>query len=138
MMRNPLLRSTGLLSALFHESVVVSESDADRSFYQEVNERLNLFEGSGSNSCLFLNAQNKQTIGRLVSPLRKLGIPAAAIVDLDIIKKSNEFKEICKACNVPQALLDSWGMLRGNVNKLFEDNNLNTIARTGSLDTFLT
>ena len=40
LMRNPLLRSTGVLSALFYESVVVTEGDADRVFYQEINERL--------------------------------------------------------------------------------------------------
>ncbi|MCC6588294.1 MAG: AAA family ATPase, partial [Bryobacterales bacterium] len=40
LMRHPLLRSTGVLSGLFYEFVVVTESDADRAFYQEVNERL--------------------------------------------------------------------------------------------------
>jgi len=34
LMRNPLLRSTGVLSGLFYEFVVVTESDADRAFYQ--------------------------------------------------------------------------------------------------------
>ncbi|GLS26429.1 ATP-dependent nuclease [Marinibactrum halimedae] len=126
MMKNPLLRSTGVLSAMFHESVIVSESDADRAFYQEINERLNYFTNDGSTDSLFINAQNKQTIGRIVSPLRKMGIPAAAIVDLDIIKKNHEFKELCKSCNVPQALIESWGVLRGNINKIFENNNLNS------------
>src|SRR5690554_2314520 len=126
MMRNPLLRSTGVLSAMFHESVIVSESDADRAFYQEINERLNYFTHDGSVDSLFINAQNKQTIGRIVSPLRKMGIPSAAIVDLDIIKKSHEFKELCKSCNVPQALIESWGVLKGNVNKILEDNGVNS------------
>jgi hypothetical protein len=40
LMRNPLLRSTGVISALFYESVVVTEADPDRAFYQEINERL--------------------------------------------------------------------------------------------------
>ncbi|SDZ07681.1 AAA family ATPase [Nitrosomonas halophila] len=40
LMRNPLLRSTGVLSGLFYEFVVVTESDADRAFYEEINERL--------------------------------------------------------------------------------------------------
>ena len=126
MMKNPLLRSTGILSAMFHEGVIVSESDADRAFYQEINERLNYFTNDGSQDSLFINAQNKQTIGRIVAPLRNMGIPAVAIVDLDIIKKNNEFKELCKSCNVPQALLASWGMLRGDINKIFEDNGINS------------
>lgn len=133
MMRNPLLRSTGVLGAMFHESVIVSESDADRVFYQEINERLNQYSDDGAKDSLFINAQNKQTIGRIVAPLRDMGIPAAAVVDLDIIKKGNEFKELCKSCNIPQPLIDSWGVLRGNINKSFEDAGLNS-NKNGILD----
>lgn len=85
MMRNPLLRSVGVASALFFESVVVTESDTDRAFYQEINERL-LRQGRGIPNCAFLNAQNKQTVPSIVGPLRNLGIPAAAIYDIDFVK----------------------------------------------------
>ncbi len=73
LMRNPLLRSTGVLNGLFYEFVVVTESDADRAFYQEVNERLLRFEpDAGIPNCLFINAQNKQTIQTILRPLRNL------------------------------------------------------------------
>lgn len=85
LMRNPLLRSTNVAGALFYESVVVTEGDADRAFYQEINERL-LREGRGIPNCVFLNAQNKQTIPTIIGPLRRLGIPAAAIYDIDFVK----------------------------------------------------
>jgi hypothetical protein len=86
-MRNPLLRSTGVLEGLFYESVIVTESDSDRAFYQEINERLLRSDQTrGIPNCLFLNAQNKQTIHHIVQPLRELGIPAAGIVDIDILK----------------------------------------------------
>ena len=88
LMRHPLLRSTGVLSGLFYEFVVVTESDADRAFYQEVNERLLQFNPEwGIPNCLFLNAQNKQTVQTLLKPLRKLGIPAVGIVDVDVLKE---------------------------------------------------
>ena len=78
LMRNPLLRSTGVLNALFYESVVVTEADTDRAFYQEINERLQVGKPTwGIPNCLFLNAQNKQTIPTIVGPLRNLGIAAA-------------------------------------------------------------
>lgn len=85
LMRNPLLRSMGVVSALFYESVVVTEADPDRAFYQEINERL-LRSGRGIPNCVFLNAQNKQTIPAILGPLRRLGIPTAAIYDVDFIK----------------------------------------------------
>lgn len=88
LMRNPLLRSTGVLSGLFYEFVVVTESDADRAFYEEVNERLlRLKPEWGIPNCLFINAQNKQTVPTILKPLRKLGIPAAGIVDVDVLKE---------------------------------------------------
>jgi putative AbiEii toxin of type IV toxin-antitoxin system/OLD-like protein len=87
MMRNPLLRSTNILSGLFAEFVIVTEADADRAFYQEINERLIRFkEEWGIPNCLFLHAQNKQTIPTIVNPLRRLGVPTAAIADLDVLK----------------------------------------------------
>jgi hypothetical protein len=88
MMRNPLLRSTNVLNGLFYEFVVVTESDTDRAFYQEANERLLRFKPEwGIPNCLFLNAQNKQTIPTILRPLRKLGIPSASIVDVDVLKE---------------------------------------------------
>jgi hypothetical protein len=66
----------------------VTESDTDRAFYQEINERLLQDEPNrGIPNCLFLNAQNKQTTKTIIRPLRELGIPAAAIVDVDILKE---------------------------------------------------
>jgi len=91
MMRNPLLRSAGVINALFYENVVVTESDSDRAFYQEINERLLRYApGRGIPNCLFLNAQNKQTTRQITKPLRELGIPTASIVDIDILKEGGK------------------------------------------------
>lgn len=88
LMRNPLLRSIGVLNALFYNAVIVTEADADRAFYQEINERLlQAKDPRGIEGCLFLNAQNKQTVWDIVHPLRELGIPAVGIVDIDVLKE---------------------------------------------------
>lgn len=103
LMRHPLLRSTGVLSGLFYEFVVVTESDADRAFYQEVNERLLQFNPAwGIPNCLFINAQNKQTIQTIIRPLRQLGIPAVGIVDVDVLKDGGaNWTNILTSANVP-------------------------------------
>jgi len=112
MMRDPLLRSTGVLGALFHEGAIVCESDADRVFYQEVNERL-LAEGrGGADGCIFLNAQNKQTIRRILRPLREMGIPAAAVVDLDLFKGKDDFRDLLRAAFVPEVFQEHWDRTR--------------------------
>jgi hypothetical protein len=108
MMRDPLLRSTGVLGALFHEGAIVCEADADRVFYAEINERLLGARAGGADGCVFLNAQNKQTIRRIVRPLREMGVPAVALVDLDILKGKDDFRELMRAVFVPSVFWEPW------------------------------
>ncbi len=101
LMRDPLLRSAGVIRSLFHAAVVVCEADADRAFYEEVNERLLTYSNDGVGDALFLNVQNKQTVHRVIRPLRSMGIPTAAVVDLDILK-SNDLEKLLDAAFVPE------------------------------------
>lgn len=118
LMRRPLLRSTNVLNGLFHESVIVTESDSDRAFYQEVNERLlNENDSRGIANCLFLNAQNKQTVWEIVKPLRELGIPTAGIVDVDFLKDGGRnFTKALDSAFVPELSRESLGVLRSKIN----------------------
>ncbi len=104
LMRNPLLRSTNVLSGLFYESVLVTESDSDRAFYQEINERLLRFNPErGIQNALFINAQNKQTVSTIIKPLRDLGIPAMGIVDVDVLKDGGMvFTNLLNSISIPQ------------------------------------
>lgn len=122
LMRNPLLRSTGVLSGLFYEFVVVTESDADRAFYQEVNERLLRFKSEwGIPNCLFINAQNKQTIQTIIRPLRQLGIPAAGIVDVDVIKDGGaNWTNLLSSANVPSIAHGALATMRIAVKQAME------------------
>jgi ABC-type cobalamin/Fe3+-siderophores transport system ATPase subunit len=117
-MRHPLLRSTGVLGALFHEGAIVCESDSDRAFYQEVNERL-LAAGRGAHGCAFLNAQNKQTLHRIVAPLREMGVPAAAIIDLDVLSKGDELRRLLDAAQAQPSARESLIQAKDRFFKLF-------------------
>lgn len=103
LMRHPLLRSTGVLNGLFFESVIVTEADSDRAFYQEINERLlSQKDPRGITNCLFINAQNKQTVWEIVKPLRELGIPAVGIVDIDVLKEGGQvFTKLLDSSFIP-------------------------------------
>jgi ABC-type cobalamin/Fe3+-siderophores transport system ATPase subunit len=122
LMRNPLLRSTGVLSGLFYEFVVVTESDADRAFYQEVNERLLRFKPEwGIPNCLFINAQNKQTVQTILRPLRKLGIPAAGIVDVDVLKDGGTtWTSLLSSANIPDISHGSLATMRASVKQALD------------------
>lgn len=119
----PLLRSTGILGGLFYEGVVVSENDTDRVIYQEVNNRLLGASAGGASDTLFVNAYEKSTLRRIVEPLRNMGIPAAAITDLDIIK-NNDFGTLLKAAAVPEATRESLNTFRSRVNQAFDRSGL--------------
>ena len=114
LMKDPLLRSTRVLDALFHSSAVVCEGDRDRAFYEEINLRLAVAAKTSVADGLFLNAQNKQTIHRVTQPLREMGIPAAAVVDFDILK-GQDLKRLLNACFVPSAEIHSLTILRGDL-----------------------
>lgn len=123
LMRNPLLRSIGVLNALFHSAVVVTEADADRAFYQEINERLlQSGDSRGIPDCLFLNAQNKQTVWDIVQPLRELGIPAVGIVDIDVLKDSGaNWTKPMHGAFIPDITHHALGIQRQSILKAFND-----------------
>ena len=109
-----------MLQGLFDESVLVTQSDLDRSFYDEVNHRLVRFNSDfGIPNCLFLNAQNWQTIARIIRPLRDLGVAAAAIADLDVVTTSDStgFQAVLIAAGIPEGTRTALGQLRGNLKR---------------------
>jgi|TARA_R110001583_G_scaffold38693_1_gene124827 ABC-type cobalamin/Fe3+-siderophores transport system ATPase subunit len=137
LMRNPLLRSTGVLSALFYEFVIVTESDADRAFYQEINDRLLKSDDKrGIPNCLFLHAQNKQTVKTIIKPLRELGIPVAGIVDIDVIKDGGTvWTGFLESGSIPELERAPLASLRQALKKKFEDSGKN-MKRDGGIQVF--
>lgn len=108
--KDPLLRSTGIYKGLFHNGVVVTESDVDRAFYDEIHRRVFKNKSDESN-LLFLNAWEKATVYRIVKPLRKIGIPATAVVDLDFLKDNDTLWDaLLEACQIPSS---EWDRLKG-------------------------
>ncbi|WP_223295251.1 ATP-dependent nuclease [Allochromatium vinosum] len=134
LMRNPLLRSTGVIDGLFYEAVIVTESDADRAFYQEINERLLKHSPErGITNCLFINAQNKQTVHQIIRPLRELGIPAAAIVDIDVLKEGGQpWSNFLGSGFVPHISQKSLISIRQEISKKFIELNID-MKRDGGI-----
>lgn len=127
LMRHPLLRSTGVLNGLFYEYVIVTEADADRAFYQEINERLLSFDPSkGIPNCLFLNAQNKQTIHEILRPLREMGIPCAAIVDVDVVKEGGTvWTSLLSSASIPEVTIQATALSRSAIKSRFDAKGVN-------------
>jgi len=122
LMRHPLLRSTGIVNGLFYEAVIVTEGDPDRAFYNEINERLLAAnDPRGIPNCLFVNAQNWQTIREIIKPMREIGIPAAAIGDVDVLKgEGQNWTRLLNAALIPESTIQAMSTLRSHVFKTLE------------------
>lgn len=130
MMNDPLLRSTGVLSALFHPAAVVCEGGSDRAFYEEINERLRKKEYDATDDatgqveyidgCLFIDAHSKQSVPKLLGALRRMGIPAAGVVDLDLLKDARVAGDLARRAGANDTTCFSLTHMRSKVYELFE------------------
>jgi hypothetical protein len=84
-------------------------------------------------NCLFLNARNKQTVPQVAGPLREIGIPAAMIVDIDVLKDGGrEWSRLLDAASVPETSRDALNSHRAAVKRAFEATNMD-MKRDGGL-----
>lgn len=83
-MREPILRSARVLDGLFHSAVIITEGDSDRVIYEEINRRLLEAKDKGVQDGAFLRAQSRDTVYKMLGPLRSINVPTAAIIDIDI------------------------------------------------------
>lgn len=86
---DPLLSSSRVLEGMFYKGVVATEADADSIFYQRVFQKI-----GAADEIHFVQAQNKQTLKKIITPYQVLGIKFALIADVDIIRDKHEFEEL--------------------------------------------
>jgi ABC-type cobalamin/Fe3+-siderophores transport system ATPase subunit len=133
LMRDPLLRSVGVIEGLFYNAVIVCEGNSDRAFYQEVNERLVRSDDTRAiPHALFLNAENKQTVSRITKVLRSLGIQCAEILDIDVLKDGgDEWARHLRACGLPEIEHQPYGNRRNSILKCVNDRDKDFKIRGG-------
>ena len=81
---NPILRYSNILSGLFHEKVVVCESDYDCLFYQAIIDSIYEHKNEIAPDILFTHCGGKTRIKDVVSALKAVNVPVAAICDFDM------------------------------------------------------
>jgi hypothetical protein len=110
---------------------VVCEGHADRVLYGEVNARL-VRQSRGIPDCLFLNAGGWGNIRKIVSPLRRLGINVAAVLDLDALRKT-EFTALLREAGVPSEMIQGYGQMIGDIRKSLDEEGGNLKDGVGAL-----
>ena len=91
---NPILRYSNILSGLFHEKVVICESDYDCLFYQAVMNAMYERKNEIAPDILFTHCGGKTRVKDVVSALKAVNVPVVAVCDFDLLNSSNNFKPI--------------------------------------------
>jgi hypothetical protein len=121
--RDPLLRSTELFKALFYEAVIVTEGHSDRVVYEEINQRLLASDPKrGINDAQFISTHGIVSIPDVVKYLRKMGILAIAVVDLDVIivnPGDKHWTELLDCCRIPKVKRQALEATRAYLYKCF-------------------
>lgn len=132
---NPLLRYSNILSGLFHEKVILCESDYDCLFYQAIIDAMYEHSNKRQPDILFTHCGGKSRMKDIIKALKALNVPVVAICDFDIINNSNDFKAIADAFGIRWDELQSVGMKKVydyiNAKNSSEENIKNSIKRIG-------
>ena len=97
---NPILKYSNILSGLFHEKVVVCESDYDCLFYQAVIDSIYEEKHEISPDILFTHCGGKGRIKDVVEALKAVNVSVIAITDFDILNSSQIMKSLTAAFGI--------------------------------------
>jgi hypothetical protein len=95
---DPLLQSARVLDGIFYPAAIVVEADSDARFYHAASHKL-----SPRADIHTVNAQNKQTVARVASLYRKLGLRCTGIVDFDVLNDRGEFSSQMDALRMTES-----------------------------------
>lgn len=110
---NPLLRYSNILNGLFHEKVVVCESDYDCLFYRAILDAIFEADGKTAPDIMFTHCGGKDRMKDVVAALIALKVPVVAIPDFDIIDNSTKLKSLVAAFGL------DWNQVCENMDKVY-------------------
>ncbi len=110
-MSDPLMKHSGALSGLFHERVIVCESDADCMFYSTVLD-LPAVHGGHLPDVLFTHASGTGRMADLAEAFRAAGVEVDVLADMDILGEEGNIKKLI------EALGGEWEEVRGAVREI--------------------
>ena len=99
----PRLRVSKVLDGLFCEKVVITEAEADETFYQEFLEKIKPQSG-----LFFTHVNSKNNIYFVSKMYRKLNVDNIMIFDFDIIRKKENFCEVLNLLGIKDRDITSY------------------------------
>nr|WP_255682921.1 AAA family ATPase [Dyella sp. 2HG41-7] len=100
--KDPLLASHRVIEGLFSAAAIVVEADADARFYQTILNKVH-----PNADVHFVTADNKQTVPKIASLYRELGVRTVGVVDIDVLNDTKEFKKQLEAVGFDAVTIDA-------------------------------
>lgn len=92
---DPLLRYSNILDGLFHEKVVICESDSDCRFYSAILDALfDIRKDAPKPDFMFTHCGGKDRLPVVIQSLSKLGVPVIVVADFDVLNSDLPLKDI--------------------------------------------
>jgi hypothetical protein len=101
---DPLTRFSRVLSGIFHQRVIVAESEGDCLFYNAILHS-KAVSGASFPDVLFVHAGGKARMQKLAALCRSLDVPVSVIADIDLLNDQNTFRELF------ESLGGDWGLV---------------------------
>ena len=111
---DPLMKYSSVLSGVFHERVIICESDADCMFYSSILD-IPKVHGGRQPDVLFVHAGGKHRMATLAKTLVDLDVPVDVVADIDILKEADFFQKII------DALGGEWCTIKSITNQVKND-----------------
>lgn len=103
---DPSLRYSNILDGLFHRGVVITEADGDARVYAAALDAEIAEQEASAADLLFTHCDGKHNLPAAIGALRPMGVPVAAIVDLDVFRDESLLRRIVETLGA------DWGSLR--------------------------
>lgn len=99
---DPLLRYSNIFDGLFHENVVVCESDGDCRFYAAMLDICvgNLQSDLKRPSVMFTHCGGKDRLPVVIRALREVDVPVQAVADFDVLSDEYPLRSIVEALGI--------------------------------------
>jgi hypothetical protein len=93
--RDPLLRYSNILDGLFHEGVIVCESDGDCRFYGAMMDAVAGTEVRPD--LLLVHAGGKARVATIINALRAIDVPVRTVLDFDALSDEVTLRSVCES-----------------------------------------
>ena len=93
---DPLMKYSSVMSGVFHERVIICESDADCMFYNAILD-LPEVHGERQPDVIFVHASGNNRMPELARALVALDVPVDVVADMDILNSDAVFQRVIEA-----------------------------------------